>query len=244
MLGTLVEVRLPDAAYASGAFERAFAAVERVHRLMSRQHPGSDVSRINRATAGERIAVDPWTWNVLRRAKDVHRATAGLFDCTLTASFDNVQLADECGVVLRRPVTISLDGIAKGYAVDRAVDALREAGATRGAVDAGGDLRIFGDKWQPIYVRHPGDPRRLVAVGTARDAAVASSARYFGNSTLIDPRTRRARSTGWSATVIAADCATADALTKPCLLERRRAQSLAAKFGGRVVLLSPRHLQH
>lgn len=206
---------------------------------MSRQDPASDVSRINRGKSGERIAVDPWTAEVLRRAKDLHRATGGLFDCTLAASFDDLQLADGDEVVLRRRLTVSLDGIAKGYAVDRAVEALLAAGATGGAVNAGGDLRIFGDEWQPIHVRHPGDPRRLVAIGAARDAAVASSARYFGNSTLIDPRTRRARSTGWSATVIAVDCATADGLTKPCLLERDRAEAIAARLGARVILLSP-----
>ena len=235
---------MPDTAGAPRAFGRAFAAIERVHRLMSRQHPGSDVSRINRAAAGERIAIGSWTRDALRRAKELHHATEGLFDCTLAASSDDLQLEEGAAIVLRRPMTISLDGIAKGYAVDRAVEALLAAGVTSGAVNAGGDLRIFGDEWQPIHVRHPGDPRRLVAIGMARDAAVASSGRYFGNSTLIDPRTCRARSTGWSATVIAADCTTADALTKPCLLERRRADALAARLGARAILLSPRGPLH
>lgn len=237
MLGTLVEVRVPDSPGAAAAFELAFAAVQRVHRLMSRQHPDSDVSRINRAPADERIAIDPWTWDVLRRAKDLHRATGGLFDCTLAASFDDLQLADGDTVILRRPVTVSLDGIAKGYAVDRAVDALRTAGVAACTVNAGGDLRVFGDEPQTIHVRHPRAPGSFVAIGDVKDAAVATSGSYFGISSLVDPRTRRERVTKWSATVIASDCTSADALTKPCLLDRRGAPALMAACDARVILL-------
>jgi thiamine biosynthesis lipoprotein len=90
-------------------------------------------------------------------------------------------------------------------------------------------------------VRHPASPRSLVSVGTASEVAVATSAAYFANSTLVDPRTRQVVLTDWSATVIAGDCVTADALTKPCLLERSQASALAARFGAQVVLLSPQH---
>src|SRR5258706_3548280 len=187
-LGTLVEMRLADASIAARACECAFQAVERVHRLMSRQERDSDVARLNRAAARTPVAVDAWTWDVLRRAKELHEVTDGLFDCTVApgsrGSLGDLQLAPGNGVVLSRPLAITLDGIAKGYAVDRAVDALRAAGATAGMVNAGGDLRIFGDEMQPIHVRHPGSPGRFISIGAARDAAVASSGRYFSNSLL------------------------------------------------------------
>src|SRR5947207_2872768 len=149
-LGTLVEMRLADPSIATRAFERAFQAVARVHRLMSRQEADSDVARINRAATHSRIAVDRWTWDVLRRAKELHEATDGLFDCTVApggrGSLRDLQLTAGNCVVLTRPLTITLDGIAKGYAVDQAVVALRAAGATEGLVNAGGDLRVFGDE--------------------------------------------------------------------------------------------------
>ena len=240
MLGTLVEIRVPDFAGAATAFDRAFAAVERVHRLMSRQAPDSDVARLNRTAPGTLVALDHWTWQVLERAKEIHAATGGLFDCAAAPGRDG-SLADleltDGGARLRRPLAISLDGIAKGYAVDRAVEALRRAGATAGAVNAGGDLLVFGEEPQVVHVRHPRDPGCFVSIGMVTDGAVATSARYFGNSTLIDPRSRRARRTDWSATVIAGDCTTADALTKPCLLDRRAAPALTAACDARVVLL-------
>lgn len=237
MLGTLVEIRVPEAEGAPSAFELAFAAIERVHHFMSRQASDSDVSRINRAAAGERVAVDRWTWDVLRRAKELRRATGGLFDCAVHSSFEDLELAGEARVFLRQRVTISLDGIAKGYAVDRAVAALRHAGVVGGVVNAGGDLRVFGDEPQTVHVRHPRAPGRFVQIGALREAAVATSGRYFGNSSLIDPRTHRTKQTSWSATVVAGDCTTADALTKPCLLDRRRAASFAAACGAHSILL-------
>jgi thiamine biosynthesis lipoprotein len=240
VLGTLVEMRIPDCGSAPAAFEHAFAAVERVHRLMSRQEPDSDVARLNRAAPGTPVPVDHWTWQVLKRAKELHAATGGLFDCAATpgreGTFADLEL-DGDRVRLRRPLAISLDGIAKGYAVDRAVEALRRAGATSGAVNAGGDLFVFGEEPQIVHVRHPRDPCRLVSIGAVKEAAVATSGLYFGNSSLIDPRTQRARRTAWSATVIASDCTAADALTKPCLLDRRAAPALAAACGARAVFL-------
>ena len=240
-MGTLAEVRVPHSTGALDALERAFAAIERVHRLMSRQDPDSDVGRLNRTAPGVSVAVDAWTWQVLRRAKELHAATGGLFDCAATprmqGSLSDLELVDAFRVRLHRRLTISLDGIAKGYAVDQAIEALRIAGATAGAVNAGGDLRVFGDVPQTIHVRHPQAPGRFVTIGDVREAAVATSGRYFGISSLVDPRTRRERATTWSATVIATDCTSADALTKPCLLDRRAASALMAACDARVVFL-------
>lgn len=241
MLGTLVEMRVPDSERAIPAIEHAFAAVERVHRLMSRQASDSDVARLNRATPGAVVTVAGWTWEVLQHARQIHAATGGLFDCAVAAGYEgslaDLELLEAGSVRMCRRLVISLDGIAKGYAVDRAVEALRAAGAKAGVVNAGGDLRVFGDEPQVIHVRHPRNPGSLVSVGAVKEAAVATSGRYFGNSSLVDPRTRRARGTAWSATVIAHDCTTADALTKPCLLDRRAAPALATACGARAILL-------
>jgi FAD:protein FMN transferase len=228
LLGTFVEIRIAGAAC---AMESAFAAVERVHRLMSRHEPQSDVSRLNRAAPGSRIRIDPWTYVLLRRAKGLRRVTEGLFDCGAEA------LRLEWGAVqVRRRAAITLDGIAKGYAVDRAVDALVEAGVPAGVVNAGGDLRIFGERPEQVHVRDPQAPGRFISIGQVRDAAVASSAGYFANAILVDPRTRRRARTNNSVTVIASDCTTADALTKACLLEPRRAIELASRCDAQVLL--------
>jgi thiamine biosynthesis lipoprotein len=228
LLGTLVEIRLPREA--SGAIEDGFEALERVHRLMSRQEAASDVARINAASAGSIIAIDPWTMAVLRRAKEVHERTDGLFH------WEPLEML-EAAVHVKQRVHLTLDGIAKGYAVDRAVEALRCAGADRGVVNAGGDLRVFGKQPEPIYVRHPRAPGKLVHIGQVTEAAVASSGAYFSAAEFFDPRTRKVVKPSYGITVIALDCTTADALTKPCLLEPDRASAIAARFAGQAMVM-------
>jgi thiamine biosynthesis lipoprotein len=209
LLGTLVEIRATGRS-AERAVERAFGAIERVHRAMSRQEGSSDIARIR---AGRFHALDPWTQDVLERAAELRAASDGLFNPAA------------CGH--------SLDGIAKGFAVDRAVRVLEEHDIEQGAVNAGGDLRLFGDIAEDVYVRPPGAPGTLVCIGTLRNVAVATSA----SLALIDPRRRTVRRKSRGVTVGAVDCMTADALTKPCLLEPGRAHALAARFGAQVLML-------
>ncbi len=206
LLGTLVEIRVRGPR-AEAAIERAFRDVERVHRAMSAQESTSDIARLR---SGRWAGLDPWTRRVLERADQIRLATDGLFD------------AECCGY--------SLDGIAKGFAVDRAVDRLLEAGMACGVVNAGGDLRVFGAAFESLHVRTPDMPDRLVRVGKIRDVAVATSASLG----VVHPRGGTCGAQG--ATVMALDCMTADALTKPCLLEPHRAHELARRVGARVLL--------
>lgn len=210
LLGTLVEIRAAAGGErALRAIERAFRAIERVHHAMSAQESTSDIARLRaRRWAG----LDPWTRRVLDRAEEVRSATDGLFDCAACR--------------------YSLDGIAKGFAVDRAVEVLQDADIAGGAVNAGGDLRLFGAELQDVYVRTPHAPAELECIGRVREAAVATSA----NMLLVDPRGERARPGLRGATVIAADCMTADALTKPCLLKPERAKELAARLGAHALV--------
>ena len=85
LLGTFVEIAAAASspARAHAAIDAAFAAVERVHRLMSFHDPASDVSRLNRDGADRAIAVHPWTYAVLAAAEDFRRASDGLFDVAI-----------------------------------------------------------------------------------------------------------------------------------------------------------------
>jgi len=202
LLGTLVEISAHGRG-ADAAIERAFRAIERVHHAMSRQESTSDIARLR---SGHHAALDPWTRLVLERADEIHLASDGLFDYAF------------CGY--------SLDGIAKGFAVDQAVDCLRDAGIVAGSVNAGGDLRVFGEAWQPLHIRSGAE---LIYVGKIRDAAIATSA----CAGLVHPRAATAGAAG--VTVLAEDCITADALTKPCMLEPQRADEFASRVGAQVL---------
>jgi thiamine biosynthesis lipoprotein len=184
LLGTVVEIAAygADAESARCAVERAFGAVEEVHRLMSYHDPDSEVSRINREAATQPVAVGRHTWRVLEAAGVFAQASDGLFDITVATTlaalgflprhpglprasgqgdWRHVELLPGQRVRLARGLRVDLGGIAKGYAVDRAIETLKAAGLSAGRVNAGGDLRVFGALPQRIQVRHPGAPTEL-----------------------------------------------------------------------------------
>jgi len=87
LLGTLVEIRAGGAAACvAGGIAAAFAAIERVQRLMSFHDAGSDVSRINSTPVGREVAVDRETYGVLRHALDLGHRSGGAFDIAIAPS--------------------------------------------------------------------------------------------------------------------------------------------------------------
>ena len=123
----------------------------------------------------------------------------------------------------RERMQITLDGIGKGYVVDRGVDVLRQRGFGSVFGEAGGDLVAGGepgpgDPWR-IGIRSPRRPLSLQARFDTRDRAVATSGDYmqpfaadYSQHHILDPRTGYSAPELASSTVVAGDAATADAL--------------------------------
>ena len=243
LLGTFVEI----AAFGRSeirlerAIDMAFTDVAKVHRLMSYYDSQSDVSHMNREAFPKSVIVHPWTWRVLAAAQQFARDSNGTFSITIapilagwrylprhdyradaTATWRDIFLHKNCRVFFRRQLTVDLGGIAKGFAVDRAVEILRRNGVRAGIVNAGGDLRVFGSASQLVHLRHPAEPKRAAGAVRLRERAIAISAIYFARkknrryyvSPILDARTGQAARDLISVTVGAANCMTADALTK------------------------------
>jgi thiamine biosynthesis lipoprotein len=255
-LGTLVEItaRGSNDSDVMQAIDDAFSAIARTHRLMSFHEHHSDVSRINREAHRRAVRVHPWTWNVLREAQHVASESRGLFDITIAsnlvrrrllpgtvfltrnaraARFHDVCLLPGHRVRFARPLLVDLGGIAKGFAVDQAIASLRRANMRSGLVNAGGDLRVFGDAPQLIHVRHPTNPGRLLPMAELRSGALATSANYFspGGSSIVDPRRNLATTCDASVSVAAGRCVTADAWTKVLMIGGSRTLGLLRRAG-------------
>ena len=213
LLGTMVSIAADAPA---AAFDAAFAAIARVHERMSAQHADSDIGRINREGHLHPVAVDPWTLDVLRLARCVSESTDGAFDIVWpgTGARHTDVILDGGAVRLKRPAKLDVSGIAKGFAVDVAVEMLQSHGARRGSINAGGDLRSFGPEPAPVAVRVPQGSLPLPVLPYA---AYATSSGEFG-ARLYDPRSGVAAAFEWSVTVAATTCAIADALTKAVAL--------------------------
>lgn len=225
LLGTFVEIT----ADAAGAIDAGFAAVERVHALMSAHDPQSDVGRINRLAHLAPVEVDEWTALVLERALAWSSRSAGAFDVVRAGkrAIERKLLPRHCGqpvpeasdwtqlkvrarsVRLLRPGCVDLGGIAKGFAVDVAAAAMRRAGAAQGLVNAGGDLLAFGPNPWRVTVAHPQTRAPLVEI-ELRQSALATSALLADGSGAHLPS-----GSDWiAATVRAPTACAADALTK------------------------------
>lgn len=254
-LGTLVEIVVP--ACNGAAVDLAFAQIADIHRLMSFHTEDSDLARLRRAAPGETIEVDARTAHVLREAKRLHALSGGLFDVSIApalirwgylprppgidlrryrnATLDDLDIVAEQQIRQRRPLLLDLGGIAKGYAVDCAVDALRAVGVVRGLVNAGGDLRVFGAFEAPVALRAP-DWSGIVETRMLKERALASSAnadrrRLRGAASPHVGRARKPILSDCLAVVEAPTALLADALTKVVLADASVACAMATRLG-------------
>lgn len=265
LLGTLVDIQVSGlpCARLTRAVERAFAVIARVQARLSFHEPSSDLSRLNRLAARRAVRVDVVTWIVLRHARALARVSKGRFDpsiapilqrwgllpgvphCRPETNWSAIRLLPGRKVRFLAPLTLDLGGIAKGYAVDRAVAVLRRAGVPAGLVNAGGDLRAFGAKTAPVHARHPTKPGLFFPLGELRDGALATSALTYsgkihqGTATgaLVDPRHGTVCGQNLSITVIARCAWLADALTKIVAVDPDAARPILARYGARAVIL-------
>ena len=241
LLGTLVEIQATadGLSRVHAAIDTAFEQVALVHRLMSRQDPDSELSRLNRSGAGTVQRVDPHTHRVLCAALRFARTSAGAFDpCVGGGSWQDIELLSGCCVRIKRPVCIDLGGIAKGYAVDAAIQSLQRSNVDEILVNAGGDLRAAGARTHEIHLRHPHAPAAAVNPLQLRNAALASSGTYFSRRSLVDPRSRKPYCSADAVSVRARDCMTADALTKIVLFAPSpTAERVLEEFGAEACVL-------
>lgn len=240
MLGTLVEISadFAEADHGDAVLDQAFAAIAEVHARMSAHECGSDLAALHAAPVGTVVTVSAHTVRVLQAALVLAEQSQGAFNPCLggpmarmgylpqhtgrdSTDFTALEIIDAAALCRHEPLRLDLGGIAKGYAVDLAIAVLKDAGAKRALVNAGGDLRCFGESGESIGIRDPAMPQRIAKTVLLENAAVATSAPYFSQrdhaSALYHPARQRSHTGQFSVSVTAPACMTADALTKVVL---------------------------
>jgi thiamine biosynthesis lipoprotein len=241
----------------NAAVDAAFREVALVQTLMSAHGADSDLARIAQGQGGEYVALHRHTIAVLRLAQSWARASGGAFDAQAagerlaragrrpgiaasrepTCRFVHARIADG-GIWLEGgPLQIDLGGIAKGYAVDCAVASLRAMGVTSGLVNAGGDMRAFGPHAWRVDVEDPRVRVRSRRLLDLREAALATSSVVSDSAEFVATRGLRHVRRWRQCTVLARDCASADALTKWALQAPESSLPLRAairRAGGRL----------
>ncbi len=253
MMGTEVSVQVWHENDEDGlaVIEDAFNEVARIEGLMSTYIEGSEISEINRAAAEGPVPAGDELINLILRSLDISLLTRGAFDITYDSigqyydfrgrqrpdaakiqeeleriDYRLVEVDRLAGTVrfLAPGVRINLGGIAKGYAVERAVSLLRSRGIRHGIVTAGGDSRLLGDRLgQPFMVgiRNPRNDDEVALTIPLEDEAISTSGdyeRYFEEDGqryhhIIEPATGLPAGGVRSATIIGPDAVLTDALS-------------------------------
>ena len=194
------------------AVARAQAELRWVDDVFSTWKPESPVSRLRR---GEIRVEDapPEVAEVLELCHRAREASDGWFD------------------PWAMPGGIDPTGLVKGWAAQRALAIIEEAGVPAAMINAGGDIAVYGrpargQTWR-IGIQHPLDRGRiLLTADLAGAGAVATSGSYERGEHVVDPRAGSPTSALLSATVIGHDLGYADALatglyaSQGALLER------------------------
>jgi len=194
--------------------DECFAFFRRVDDLFSTWRPETEIMRIGRGEL-RRTDASPEVDEVLALCEQMRLESGGAFDIT-AGGLPNVP--DRPG---RAPLDPS--GLVKGWAVAKAGEMLRAAGAHCFFVSAGGDLVAVGHPeenppgWR-VGVQHPWEKEHVAAVLTITGAAVATSGRYERGDHIIDPRTGRPAVGLASVTVVGPDLTVADAYATAALV--------------------------
>ena len=241
-LGTYVEISVSGDVSEDeliSASNAAFLKIKLVQSLMSFHDEESELTRINRYAAREPVPISLETKFVLEQALWLSEKTDGLFDITVapklvaskalpnhnfdlspTGTWRDIILIDN-EVRFTKPLLLDLGGIAKGYAVDQAINAVDDS--INITVNAGGDLRMRPWRGNQVEVRHPRSPHSESIQIQMKNRAVATSATYYSeNGVLIvskEPSASINPNENISVSVFAKDCLLADALTKVAYLD-------------------------
>ena len=201
-MATEFELFVADASIddASGLAVEVFREIDRLERELSRFLEGSDIFRINRTKAGNRIHVGPEAFECLKQALQATKLTQGAFDITFgsegqNGSFQNrrdllsLDEADFSVEVCAPGVRVDLGGIGKGFALDWIGDMLEDWEMTHCLVQSGGSSILAVDPpeghagW-PVGVGE-GPARRVHLL--RRQALCASGTEVKGEH-IVDPR--------------------------------------------------------
>lgn len=258
IMGTRVAVQLwsEDPALAERAMDAVIGEMHRTDELMSTYKPGSQLSQVNEHAYERPVQVDADLIDVVEKSLEYSRLSDGVFDVTYASVgylFDyrkhvhptDAQIAAALPAVDYRQVVvdhdartirflkpgmrIDLGGIAKGWAVDRGIDILRELGIEHAMVNAGGDTRLLGDRrgkpWI-VGIRDPRNEGKVVTRIPLQDEALSTSGdyeRYFEEDGvryhhILEPGTGRSPKAVRSVTVIGPTATHTDGLTKPVFI--------------------------
>ena len=165
IMGTRLDaVMIGDESQLTEVWEHIIAETERLHRMLNRFDPTSDISLINSQAAKHPVELNDELWSILTDIQKYHKQTCGFFDVSLR-DFSKVILDCERRTAAFAEGNISLDlgGYGKGYAMAQVQKILLQNGVTQALVNFGNSSVLavgahpHGEYWS-IGIENPFQP--------------------------------------------------------------------------------------
>lgn len=205
LLGTVVEIQVRDAdeQKAENAIIKAFAEVKRIDDLFTTYNEESPVWKLNN-TIDSIISVDPEIYNLIVLCDSITKLSGGCFDVSLDnltkawgfytddpqlpdkwivesalklSGWNNIELITNKKISKHRNVGLNFGAIAKGYAVDKAIEVLIKFGVKKALVNAGGEISVIGNDWV-VGIQHPRETNSIIKKLKLENITVATSGDY------------------------------------------------------------------
>ena len=267
-----------DARFLAQVVNEAFDEIDNLDAQMSNYKPASELSRINRDAAREAVLVEPKLFQLIADSIRGSEETGGAFDISVGPLMKawgffrgqgRVPTAQELSRVMKRVgyyhvqldpenctirfdvegLELDLGGVAKGYAVDRAVDILRANGVAVALVSSG-TSSIYalgappGERAWRVTLRDPFHADKAGDVVYLKNYSFSASGNYekfftLGGKTyshIMDPRTGRPVENMLSAAVLAPQGVDSDMLSKLYVLGVEGSRKVLARHPRLIVI--------
>lgn len=205
LLGTVIDIQIrnKDEKLAEEVIKKAFAEIKRIDDLFTTYNEDGPVWEINNA-ADSIISVDDEIYRLLVLCDSITKISAGRFDVSLdnlikvwgfysnnpqlpaktqidsallVSGWKYIKLAGDNKIFKQKKVGLNFGAIAKGYAVDKAIDVFIDAGIKEALVNAGGEIKAIGNDWV-VGVQHPRKPNAIIKKIKLNEMSVATSGDY------------------------------------------------------------------
>ncbi|MFA5779996.1 MAG: FAD:protein FMN transferase [Elusimicrobiota bacterium] len=267
LMGTTVEIKIWffDEVLAKKSISDAFDEIARIENIFSVYKPASEISQLNK---NDSAVVSNEVIQLIKKSNYFSEISAGAFDITVLPIIELWKNSGKYGKMpsqseikmakkligwrnilineknkkitfAKKGMKIDFGGIAKGYAVDRAVEILKKNGIKTGMVNAGGNIGCFGEKVFKVALQNPRDKNSFITVLKIKNKSVATSGdyeRYFfldktKISHIINPLSGYPADESISSTILTDSATDSDALsTAAFVLGHKKGIELIRKY--------------
>jgi len=274
LMGTTIEIKIWffDETIARKSISDAFNEIARVENIFSVYKPESEISQLNKN--GSAVVSDE-VIQLIKKSKYFSELSGAAFDITVLPVIElwknskkkgkmptdkeiknTLKLVGWKNILIdgknkkitfaKKGMKIDFGGVAKGYAVDRAVEILKKNGIKIGMVNAGGNIGCFGEKVFKVALQHPRDKNSFITVLKIKNKSVATSGdyeRYFfldktKISHIINPLSGYPADESISSTILTDNATDSDALsTAAFVLGPKKGIDLVRKYKNSECLL-------